>query len=44
MRGKKAKALRTAERPNPGRKHGGSGKVMKTEPVPMAETKKGKKE
>ena len=31
MRGKRAKALRTTERPNPGRKHGGSGKVKKND-------------
>jgi len=31
MRGKKAKRLRTADRPNPGRKHGGSGKVKKSD-------------
>lgn len=27
MRGKRAKALRTRERPNPGRKHGGAAKL-----------------
>lgn len=27
MRGKRAKALRTKDRPNPGRKHGGAGKA-----------------
>lgn len=29
MRGKRAKALRTADRPNPGRKHGGKAKAKK---------------
>jgi hypothetical protein len=31
MRGSKTKRLRTAERPNPGRKHGGKDKVEKKE-------------
>lgn len=29
MRGARAKKLRTADRPNPGRKHGGQTKVKK---------------
>lgn len=47
MRQKKAKALRRLDpsRPNPGRKHGGAGKVpgqekMVPDPVPMADNKK----
>jgi len=34
MRGSKAKRLRTPERPNPGRKHGGAGKLVEPEEVP----------